>query len=515
MTRKVFRLGIFLALGLILAEAVSRPPDPISKGQAGRLDDIFSQGRKAFYQGLRLDFGLHPQRFQLTLADAQKILEAESNIPNLYERVINLVYIRTAPYFRRLLEKGDRNSSEEFETRFVSLSREAAALFVQSLFQEPSRDGRSAEGLRDLREGRLQLVLSSLSSEEKEPVRPHKDNGHSSGEELSGFWGLEVIQAKSAQAVSRGTGVRVVVLDSGSDEPSEPGSEPSPVPRLFVPLAGGTQAPWLDTAISPDRSSPSGGWASSLVAAVAPESQIRVFGIIRDSRPVYPLWPAYQVSQGIHKAVDSGTDIILVTAVFDKDFPFLKDACAYAYKKNVVVICPNAAGPLDQDNPEKPTHFPAHYNTTVAVAGVVPGARGIPVPWEKSELSHYTTCAAPTAVAGRGNPATSGSLAPDNAPAAALVTGTAALICSLLPKTGEELSGQYVQRIYEILCRSCDSKILGQPSFHPRTGYGLINADRAVRKEVGAYREKMNQVETRFKKRMEERAVQEQKEKKN
>ena len=515
MTRKVLRLGIFLALGLILAAAVSRPPDPISKGQAGRLDDIFSQGRKAFYQELRLDFGLHPQRFQLTLADAQKILEAESNIPYLYERVINLAYIRTAPYFRRLLEKGDRNSIEEFETRFISLSREAAALFVQSLFQEPSRDGRSVEGLQDLRESRLQLVLSSLSSEEKEPGRPHKDNGRSSGEELSSFWGLEVIQAKSAQAVSRGTGVRVAVLDSGSSEPSDPGSRPSAVPRVFVPLAAGKQAPWLDAAISPDRLSPSVGWASSLVAAVAPESQIRVFGIIRDSRPVYPLWPAYQVSQGIHKAVDSGTDIILVTAVFDKDFPFLKDACAYAYKKNVVVICPNAAGPLDQDNPEKPTHFPAHYNTTVAVAGVVPDARGIPVPWEKSELSHYTTCAAPTAVGGRRSPATSGSLVPDNAPAAALVTGTAALICSLLPKTGEELSGQYVQRIYEILCRSCDSAILGQPSFHPRTGYGLINADKAVRKEVGAYREKMNQVEAKFKKRMEERAAQEQKEKKN
>jgi hypothetical protein len=149
----------------------------------------------------------------------------------------------------------------------------------------------------------------------------------------------------------------------------------------------------------------------------------------------------------------------------------------------------------------------------VAVAGVVPGARGIPVSWEKSEPSHYTTCAAPTAAGGRQVPGASGKPAPDNAPAAALVTGTAALICSLLPKTGEELSGQYVQRIYEVLCRSCDTTVLGRPTFDPRIGYGLINADRAVRKEVAAYREKMNQVEARFKKRMEERAAEEQKEK--
>jgi hypothetical protein len=95
------------------------------------------------------------------------------------------------------------------------------------------------------------------------------------------------------------------------------------------------------------------------------------------------------------------------------------------------------------------------------------------------------------------------------------VAGTSALISSLLPKTGEELSGQYVQRITEILCRSCDGAALGRPGFDPRTGYGLIDANRAVSREVPAYQEKMAQVEANFKKRAEERAAKEREGKKD
>jgi hypothetical protein len=440
-------------------------------------------------------------------------MNAEREIPYLYERMINLAYIHHAPEFAHLLERNDPPSIADFETRFLSLSRDAAALFVQSLFQEPGRDNPCVEGHPGPRESRLELVLSSLMWPGPEPASQHRDSGLPSQPDLSGFWGLEVIGARSAQVVSRGNGVRVAVLDAESFELSGPWNGPSAVPPLFVRLAAGTQAPWLDAARYSDPSSAAGGLAARLVAAVAPESQTRVLGINGDSDAVYPFWPAYEVSQGIYKAVDGGTDIILVTSVFGSDFRFLKDACAYAYGKNVVVICPNAAGSFAQGDPGKPAHFPAHYNTTVAVAGVVPGVRRKPAPWEKSELSHYTTCAAPTVAGGSQVLGTSSLTAQDNSPAAALVAGTAALICSLLPKTGEELSGQYVQRIYEILCRSCDSSVLGPSSFHPRVGYGLIRADRAVREQVPAYKEKMNQVESRFKKRMEERAAEQQKEK--
>ena len=515
MKGRVARLGLVLAAGLILGESASSLLLTDSKNSAARLDEIFLRGRTAFYRELNLGFGLHSLRFQLTFAAAQKITRAESDIPYLYEKVINLAYIRKAAQFARLLEKGDPRSIEEFEALFLDLSRDAASLFVDSLFQEPSLAGRSAGILPDLKESRLELVLSSLALEGKEPLRKEKEAGRLAGETPSGFWGLEVIRAKSAQTVSRGAGVKIAVLGSCSAAAPWPGGPPQANAALFVKLAGETQAPWLDPGITSESPLPCGGWAPSLVAAVAPESEIRVIGINDESAGVYPFWTAYQISQGIHKAVDRGTDVILVTAVFDRDYRFLKAACDYAYSKNVVVICPNFAGPGDHVSPEIPAHFPAHYNTTVAVAGVVPGRGGIPVPWDKSEHSHFTTCAAPTAVGGGPNASASGSPVPDNVPAAALVAGTSALICSLLSKTGEELSGQYVQRIYEVLCRSCDGAVLGRPGFDPRTGYGLIDADRAVSREVPAYKEKMTRVEANFKKRAEERAAKERESKKD
>jgi hypothetical protein len=204
MKGRVARLGLLLAAGLILGESASSLSLTDSKNSPARLDEIFLRGRTAFYRELNLDFGLHPLRFQLTFADAQKIKRAESDIPYLYEKVINLAYIRKAAQFARLLEKGDPRSIEEFEALFLDLSRDAASLFVDSLFQEPSLAGRSAGILPDLKESRLVLVLSSLALERPEPARTEKKEVRSDGEKPAGFWGLEVIRARSAQTVSRG-----------------------------------------------------------------------------------------------------------------------------------------------------------------------------------------------------------------------------------------------------------------------------------------------------------------------
>ena len=513
MSGKTRRPGFLLASAIVLAGAAFSPPASPSGGAAPELAGIFDRGSREFYRGLRLDFLTHPQRFQLTLADAQNLLPAGNGIPFLYERVIRLAYARKAPLFTLLLGKGDPGSIGEFEALFLDLSREAAGLFIQSLFEEPSLAGRSGRELHDFKESRLDLVLSGLPPAGKEPPWNDTDEGAVPEVEPSGFWGLDIIRAGSAQAVSRGAKVKIAVLDSSFAGKVGRGASPPADPPLFAPLAGFAPFARPDPGGPREPPGPFRGSVSSLVAAVAPDSDIRVFGIHRGAG-AYPFWTAFQVSRGIYKAIEGGADIILVTAVFDRDFRFLKDACDYAYAKNVLVVSPNFAGPLDRAEPETPAHFPAHYNTTVAVGGVVLGARGTPVVWEASEPSHYTTCAAPAASGGGPGAAASAFSSPDNVPAAALVAGTSALISSLLPRTGEELSGQYVQRISEVLCRSCDGAALGRPGFDPRTGYGLIDADRAVRRAVPAYKEKMAQVEADFKKRAEARAAKEKRENK-
>jgi hypothetical protein len=259
MKGRVARLGLLLAAGLILGNLLQ----PFAHGsKTARGSMRYSSGEDGVYRELNLDFGLHPLRFQLTFADAQKIKRAESDIPYLYEKVINLAYIRKAAQFARLLEKGDPRSIEEFEALFLDLSRDAASLFVDSLFQEPSLAGRSAGILPDLKESRLVLVLSSLALERPEPVRTEKKEVRSDGEKPAGFWGLEVIRARSAQTVSRGAGVKIAVLGSCSDAALWPGSPPQSNPALFMKLAGETRAPWLDPGITSENLSPCGGWVS-------------------------------------------------------------------------------------------------------------------------------------------------------------------------------------------------------------------------------------------------------------
>jgi hypothetical protein len=90
-----------------------------------------------------------------------------------------------------------------------------------------------------------------------------------------------------------------------------------------------------------------------------------------------------------------------------------------------------------------------------------------------------------------------------------MTAGLAALVSSTLPKTGQELPGQYVERIREILAKSANPQILGYKSFNPKTGYGLIDAQKTVGEGVPAYRKKMKQIEDDFKKRMERSAKEE------
>jgi len=156
----------------------------------------YSSGEDGFYRELNLGFGLHSLRFQLTFAAAQKITRAESDIPYLYEKVINLAYIRKAAQFARLLEKGDPRSIEEFEALFLDLSRDAASSSSIPFFR--SRAGRTERrNPADLKESRLELVLSSLALEGKEPLRKEKEAGRLAGETPSGFWGWKSSEPKA------------------------------------------------------------------------------------------------------------------------------------------------------------------------------------------------------------------------------------------------------------------------------------------------------------------------------
>ncbi len=198
----------------------------------------------------------------------------------------------------------------------------------------------------------------------------------------------------------------------------------------------------------------------------------------------------------ICEAVGDGCDIIVTGAAFGQDFPFLWEACQWAYYRNVIIVAPNGTSRPGSGNPGPA--YPAGYNMILTVAGVTLDRNGRPASWPASVPLKETIVAAPASfVPG---------LPPSNAQAAAAVGGLAALVSTKVPKTGKEYPGQQVQRVLEILKKSADPAILGFRTFHPSVGYGLVNAENAVGSAAEAFIKKMNQTDEHFQKRMAERA---------
>ena len=204
----------------------------------------------------------------------------------------------------------------------------------------------------------------------------------------------------------------------------------------------------------------------------------------------------HAVAQAIYRAADNGSDIILTGAAFSRDFPFLKQACQWAYYRNVIIVAPN--GLMRAGSPGVAPSYPAAYNMVLAVAGTIMDKGGRPAPWPASAPSKLTLVSAPAFFV-PGVP-------PSNAYAASAVGGLAALISTKVPKTGKEYPGQQVQRVFEILKKSADPRILGFRTFNTRVGYGLINAENAVGSAAQAFIIKMNQTDEHFAKRLAERA---------
>jgi len=481
----------------------------MSDSNAG-LDAIFQEGKKEFFKELRYKFGLHPLKFSLVLESIQRIENAETEIPFLYENLINITYLEDRPHFRELLDSKSQESRSRFREEFLKLSRDTAGLFVESLFQDKSAEGTGGRVIPSSGKSRLDLVLASFQECD------HSGNRYNEEElfdvrssELLRLWGFEVTRFREAHRFSRGRGVRLAVIGSGICEDCDLVTSDRLKLESSFSLIGRKQPPWTQEHKPVIDESGHGSEIASILMAAAPESDIYIYKTLCDLNPVYPFWPAMLSAQAVYKAVDDGANLILFNSVFADDFAFLKKACEHAYANNVIVVCPN--GISASVDPGKAHHFPAHYVTTVAVAGIVPDRTGEPVVWPLSGSSHYSSVAAPAGIFSsrvmKGKKSTAA--VPDNFTAAALTCGLVALVSAKIPRSEDDLAGQYVQRIYEIITHSANPRILGFNNFNPKAGYGLIDAKKSVDEGLQAYFTKMRRIEANFKKRMAERAKRE------
>jgi thermitase len=286
-------------------------------------------------------------------------------------------------------------------------------------------------------------------------------------------WGLSKIEAPSAWDITTGSGdIVIAVVDTGIDldHPDFSCSGKLVTGKNFV-----------DTSSPPEDDQGHGSHVAGIAAACTNNST-GVAGVAWGARlmPVKVLDSSgngtYEwVANGITYAADHGADIVNLSLGGLSDSSTLSDAVEYAYNRGTLVVA--AAGNCAQggyycDYYVNPIMYPAAYSTTLAVA-----ATDSLDNWASfSEHHPYVDVAAPgvniysTVIGGYGYKDGTSMATP-------YVAGLAALIWSLDPS----LAHDQVRNIIQITADDLQVPPgLGGPGKDDYTGYGRINAGRAV-----------------------------------
>jgi type VII secretion-associated serine protease mycosin len=248
---------------------------------------------------------------------------------------------------------------------------------------------------------------------------------------------LQQVNVPRAWDVTKGRGVTVAVLDSGVDTTAPDLSGQVTVGPDYVagvdppgyrpPLNHGT---YIASLIAGHGQGP--GDAQGVVG-VAPQAKVLSVRVIPDDTEpgvdAYNTRPAYAdaIGKGIYYAVRHHASVINMSLGSSQPTAYLRTAVAYALTRKVVVVA--SAGNNGAFHNFAPYIYPASYPGVIAVAAVnVSGARA-----DFSEQNASVVVSAPgVAVLGAG-PGGEYIDADGTSPAAALVSGVAALIRSRYP----------------------------------------------------------------------------------
>lgn len=285
---------------------------------------------------------------------------------------------------------------------------------------------------------------------------------------------LRQISVPQAWNTSKGAGVTVAVLDSGVGEGA---------PDLQGVVTNGPD--YTQGADPPGYQPPHmhGTYISSIIAGrdtlgnqgvigVAPQSRIlSVRVILDDSEPglaAYESKPAYAnaIGEGIYYAARHGAQVINLSLGSSQPTAELRSAVAYAVGKGVVVVA--SAGNNGSGKGFAPYIYPASFSGVISVAAVGDtGARA-----SFSEQNASVTLSAPGGDWVMGDqPGQSWVAAKGTSPAAALVSGVAALIKSRYPSLSPAL-------VEQAMIDSVTRKPAG--GYDVDTGFGEINAAGAL-----------------------------------
>ena len=268
-------------------------------------------------------------------------------------------------------------------------------------------------------------------------------------------WGLTAIGARSVWSMTRGAGVTVAVIDSGS----------GPHPDLDANLeVGRTIIESIDSAgmVDVDADKGHGTHVAGIIAAVA-DNGIGGAGVAPQVRilPIRTLksngeGKSSDVWRAIVFAADSGAKVINLSLGGENEDPDLTAAIQYAVDRNVLVVA--AAGNGAADSAPK---WPAASDLTLAVTAV---DRDISVT-SFDQRGDYIDLAAPgTSILSTTK--NDYSIQSGTSMAAAFVSGAAALLFAAQPSIT-------AAQVRDILQRTATD--IGSPGRDTTFGYGIIN----------------------------------------
>jgi subtilisin family serine protease len=448
------------------------------------LNNLYAEGRKMFYQTIREELSGHPMRSSLTEGEAAKIREAEIRYDRLYELLVNVFYQKDEPVFTSLISQGNKASRKKFAGMYRSVVNQAAHSFVEAFFATDAATEKMRKMIAKYKDlDAVDLVVRSIGYYAKldkpdanAPVKPLNPEFEKQG-------ALDGAAFRAAHQFTRGKGAKIAILDTGIDmgHPVFWNTQWGP----HFSLVGRMGPPWESAAPLVDWGF-HGTLISSVAAIFAPEARLTMYkfgdGDTQNDPPFGYLMDCL-VAASIYRAVHDGNDIINISASGGTlDVPYLKEACRYAYDQNRVVICGNLYMRwYEMGN----THnFPAQYDSVVSVTAAERRKDGTYGYWNVCAPDKTVDVAAPNDVFGA-FPTYVGredSYIPSISAAIPVVASLFALIVSEYPRTGREAPGAYAQSLIDLVLRSTDPHKVGYEGFTPECGYGLIDAEKAVRR---------------------------------
>ena len=436
---------------------------PHNLKEAESWKEAYAEGRDNFYAILKKKV----PNAQLEEADRKKLFDAQKRIPGLFEHLMNFYY------FTEQKEQAKDDSSDYIKT----LSDRMAKEFVNSIPSIRLRKDASP----------LESTLQSIGFHSRKAIPQFRDFLRPMTRRVKSQWMLKELEIRQAHSITKGTGVRLAIIDTGVDP--------------TIKEIKGQIFMWKNFL---DGSSPLGSegkfpydWGghgtsiATMISQIAPDVETMIVKVFDQETMFYApftRWNVYLIAAGINWAAQNGADIISLSVAMRLNSTEIRDASEYCWQQNITLI--SAAGNVEDKESEIHSYYPASYPWSIGVGGIEKKDGKLRI-WEHSAKGYFIDIVAPATEILVESPSyldrrSWPTRVSGNSLAVPIVAATTALVLSAMePEKRQALKhnpGTLVEAIRSILRETSSNTKLGYETPNPESGFGLINAYQAVKK---------------------------------